>query len=449
VDVSEYQGSIDWGLAAASGIAFGIARVSDGTGHPDATFADNYAAIQVAGLVRGSYQFFRPEDDPVAQADLVVAAVGSVGSGDLPPALDVEVTDGESSDTILAGITAWVNEVQAQLGVEPLVYTSPGFFDGLSGAGTIPSTTLWVANWQVSCPDVPQGWSTYSLWQYDDTQTVAGISGAVDTDIFNGTMAELQAFANGGADTNPDGGSSADAGDDGDAGSDGGISPNACSLSSGELGTCMDTSACALMGGSSTPGYCPGPDNIQCCTGLTESSADAGVAASAPSPSSSSSIVSTALANVGVGACSANSQGGTGFETSCTGNGGEPEYWCADFAQWVWDQAGADTTGLDAAAQSFYDYGQNNGTLHSTPTLGDAVAFDNGNGIHHVAIVVQVNGDGSIETVSGDWGGSGSSEADFSSTSSVVLNAPAYASDVQSVPPIMGMTIVGFISPMF
>src|SRR6202042_1140338 len=84
-------------------------------------------------------------------------------------------------------------------------------------------------------------------------------------------------------------------------------------------------------------------------------------------PPATNDVASIALANVGNTACGTNSQGGAGFETSCTGNGGQPEYWCADFAMWVWATAGADTTGLTAAAGSFYVYGQNNGTLSNTP----------------------------------------------------------------------------------
>ena len=164
---------------------------------------------------------------------------------------------------------------------------------------------------------------------------------------------------------------------------------------------------------------------------------------------STASIASIALANVGKGACSTNSKGGAYFDSSCTGNGGEPEYWCADFARWVWAEAGVDTSGLDAAAGSFYVYGQNHGTLHSTPAVGDAVVFDySGGGVaDHVAIVTQVNSNGTIETVSGDWGGESGSEAHFSSTSHADLNTPAYAGDVGSTPDIMGMTISGFISP--
>jgi len=60
------------------------------------------------------------------------------------------------------------------------------------------------------------------------------------------------------------------------------------------------------------------------------------VAWSSPaSAASASTIAALATANVGKQACSTNTLGGRGFETSCTGNGGQPEYWCADFAKWV------------------------------------------------------------------------------------------------------------------
>ena len=155
-------------------------------------------------------------------------------------------------------------------------------------------------------------------------------------------------------------------------------------------------------------------------------------------------IASIALAELGGHACYPQV-----FGSSCSGNGGSPEYWCADFAKWVWQQAGADTSGLTAAAGSFYVYGQNHGTLHQYPSVGDAVVFDYAGGGYadHVALVTKVNGNGTIEAVSGDWGGSGVSEAAFSSTSVVALNAPAFSSAVGGTPSVIGMTISGYISP--
>lgn len=166
--------------------------------------------------------------------------------------------------------------------------------------------------------------------------------------------------------------------------------------------------------------------------------------------SSGDSPAAIAMDNVGNTACGPNSMGGKGFESSCTGNGGQPEYWCADFVTWVWDAAGAEVGGLTAAAGSFYCYGQKHGTLSNTPHVGDAVVFDyQGNcWADHVAIVTQVNGDGSIVTVSGDWNGQSGSQAYFASTAHVVVNQPAFPGVVGSTAAPIGMTISGFISPV-
>ncbi|NUP06026.1 MAG: CHAP domain-containing protein [Polyangiaceae bacterium] len=160
-------------------------------------------------------------------------------------------------------------------------------------------------------------------------------------------------------------------------------------------------------------------------------------------------IAALANDNVGNTACGENSLGGKGFKSSCTGNGGQPEYWCSDFARWTWEQAGADVDGLTAAAGSFYCYGEEHGTLSSTPHVGDAVVYNyQGNcWADHVALVTKVNPDGSIITVSGNWGGQSGSQAHFSSTSSVKINQPAYSGEVGSYSNVMGNTISGFISP--
>lgn len=177
-------------------------------------------------------------------------------------------------------------------------------------------------------------------------------------------------------------------------------------------------------------------------------------AASAYTPYTGTDIVQVAQMSIGDGACSSNPAGNVGFASSCTGNGGQPEYWCADFARWVWAAMGVPyASELNAAAASFYTYGVRHGTLTSMPAVGDAVVFDysDANGVpyaDHVAIVSQVNPNGTIESISGDWGGTGSTEAAFSSTSSVVLNAPPYPSAVGSTSNVMGMTISGFIAPV-
>jgi hypothetical protein len=176
-----------------------------------------------------------------------------------------------------------------------------------------------------------------------------------------------------------------------------------------------------------------------------------------------SSIASLAVANVGKGAgtcshvnSSDNSLGGAAFYGSCTGNDGSAEYWCADFARWVWSQSGVDIAGLDAAAGSFVaDASQNGSTVHSsssyTPQVGDAIVYNyNGAGYaDHVGLVTAVNSDGSITTANGDFGGvSGDGEAYFAETSKVesVTIAESQRS-VGSTPSAVGMTISDYVTP--
>ena len=200
VDVSEFQGAIDWHAVHGSGRVFGIARIADGTQHVDPTFATNYAAMKAEGMVRGSYQFFRASEDPIAQADLVLSKIGALGPGDLAPMLDVEVTDGQSNATIDAKIEAWIGHIKAATGKTPLVYTGP-YFWGQIGAPANQGSALVVADWGPSCPLVPPTWSAWSFWQYADNGHVSGIGGLVDLDRFDGSEAQLRAMTGGGAST--------------------------------------------------------------------------------------------------------------------------------------------------------------------------------------------------------------------------------------------------------
>lgn len=197
LDVSDYQGTVNWASVKASGRSFAIARISDGTGSPDTSFATNWAAMKSEGFVRGAYQFFRASEDPTAQADLVASSVGTLGAGDLSPIADVEVLDGESGATLVANLATWISVVTAKTGRAPIIYSDPGFWNALPSTSQFAGNTLWVADWGPTCPSTPTPWTSWSLWQYSDTGSVSGISGDVDLDRFDGTLAQLQALAGG------------------------------------------------------------------------------------------------------------------------------------------------------------------------------------------------------------------------------------------------------------
>jgi lysozyme len=209
IDVSYYQAAVDWEAVRAGGVDFAISRISDGTTVVDPRFDDNWPSMARAGLVRGAYQYFEPAEDARAQADLVVDKVGRLGPGDLPVALDVEVSGGASPDAIANAVSEWLARVGEGTGKSPMIYTARYFWDSRMGAVDVSSRPLWVANYGVSCPDVPDDWTSWSLWQ-SGTGSVSGVRGAVDLDVFDGTREELDRFA--GSLPPADGGTPDDAG---------------------------------------------------------------------------------------------------------------------------------------------------------------------------------------------------------------------------------------------
>ena len=89
IDVSHFQGSIDWEEVAAQGIGFAFVKATDGLG-TDPAFATNWSGANQAGILRGAYHFFRPKLSAIDQAKHFCEVVESLGVRDLPPVLDVE-----------------------------------------------------------------------------------------------------------------------------------------------------------------------------------------------------------------------------------------------------------------------------------------------------------------------------------------------------------------------
>jgi len=121
MDVSYYETGIDWTAAHNAGIDFAFVRVSDGLQFADPKFSEYWAAAKAAGVIRGAYQFFRPAQSATAQADMMIAAIGTYTPGDLPPVIDVEVTGGLSPATVAARVRTWVDRVHNALGVDPII----------------------------------------------------------------------------------------------------------------------------------------------------------------------------------------------------------------------------------------------------------------------------------------------------------------------------------------
>jgi len=197
IDISYWQPNIAWNTVADSGMDFAFIRTSDGF-YEDPDYATNWAGAQAAGIIRGTYQYFRPGTDASAQADLLLRRMGSLEADDLPPVLDVETSDGYSQSHLADGIWEWADVIESEVGRKPIIYTSPGLWSSLVASDDFGEYPLWVAHWGVDCPSIPNGWDHWVFWQTSATGSVGGISGNVDTDVFNGDYTSLVNWANGG-----------------------------------------------------------------------------------------------------------------------------------------------------------------------------------------------------------------------------------------------------------
>jgi lysozyme len=198
IDVSKYEGTIDWPAVAAGGVAYAFVRVSDGLNSPDATFATNWAGSRAAGVIHGAYQYFEPAQDPIQQADMVLSKMGTFEADDLPPVIDVETTGGLAASGVAAAVQKWIDHVTAAIGRPPIIYTGGPFWDDSVGGANDTTSPLWHAQYtSAACPSIADPWKTWAFWQYTETGTIAGIPGAsANTDVnrWNGDLASLTAF---------------------------------------------------------------------------------------------------------------------------------------------------------------------------------------------------------------------------------------------------------------
>ena len=195
IDVSKYQGNIDWTQVKKDGVRFVIARSSSGVSGVDPRYAANREGADAVGLAFTAYHYASPDKsagDAVAEADLFVDTAKLLGSH-LVPVLDLEINNGLGPDRLRAWVRAWLGRVEERLGVKATIYTNRFFWrDRMGNSQWFASSghRLWIANWNAGPPKLPaQNWAGqgWTLWQYSSTGRVAGIDGPVDLDRFRGT----------------------------------------------------------------------------------------------------------------------------------------------------------------------------------------------------------------------------------------------------------------------
>jgi lysozyme len=199
IDVSKYQGEIDWNAVKASGVKFVWIKATEGGDHADEKFTANWAGAKMAGIPRGAYHFVywcRPPDEEVAWFEQNVP----VEDDALPPVLDVEATPTSQTchkhlerESAIADMRVMLEEMERHYGRRPVIYTSVDFFEAILSDGAFTDYPIWVRSTKHH-PSVRYGSRKWHFWQYQADGSVPGIVGHVDRNVYYGSPAQWQAF---------------------------------------------------------------------------------------------------------------------------------------------------------------------------------------------------------------------------------------------------------------
>ena len=193
IDVSHFQGEVDWAKVKQAGITFTFVKATGGDDYTDPHFDENWAGSGKAGLFRGAYHFFYANDDALGQAKHFINTVKSFPRN-LPPVVDVEVSEHVDKEKLVADVLVWLDYVRQTTGCTPIIYTDPGFGDHYFTNKELKAYPLWIADYATRVEDIPSAWwgEHWTFWQYTQTGEIAGVNADVDRNRFNGTPSELK-----------------------------------------------------------------------------------------------------------------------------------------------------------------------------------------------------------------------------------------------------------------
>ena len=192
LDVSEYQGEIDWTLVKniedTYPLEFVLIRATAGNNREDIQFRKNWLAAKKRKMIRGAYHYYRPNENSLEQARIFIKTV-QLQKGDLPPVLDIEKLPKEQSlDGLKKGLKRWLKAVEAHYKVKPIIYTGEKYYDDFLKE-EFSDYLFWIANYNFYREKIQEDWL---FWQFTEKASVSGIKGNVDVNIYNGDVEQLR-----------------------------------------------------------------------------------------------------------------------------------------------------------------------------------------------------------------------------------------------------------------
>lgn len=195
VDVSHYQGEIDWKHFKEQGIDFAFIKATEGSSFVDEKFEINRDDAVAAGLYVGAYHFFSFDSPAASQAEHFISTVGNL-SGALPPVVDIEYYGDKRENPpekaqVVSGLQELLDALEKEYGVKPVIYTTYTVY-GKYIRNEFDAYPLWIRNVYYPPADIGRQWT---FWQYSDTGAIGGTSGEekyVDLNVFRESREELE-----------------------------------------------------------------------------------------------------------------------------------------------------------------------------------------------------------------------------------------------------------------
>lgn len=192
LDVSEFQGKVNWALVDKIDqeypVQFVFIRATAGNDRADKKFRYNWLGAKNRKMIRGAYHYYRPNENSLEQADLFIKTV-RLEKGDLPPVLDIEkLPRNQSLDSLKVGLRRWLKKVEAHYKVKPIIYSGEKYYTDFLKE-EFSDYLFWIANYNFYRGDIDADWL---FWQFTEKASVSGIKGNVDVNIYNGDLEQLR-----------------------------------------------------------------------------------------------------------------------------------------------------------------------------------------------------------------------------------------------------------------
>ena len=194
IDISHYQGKIDWeqlknAMIKGCPVRFVIIKSTEGSSQLDENFRENFNQVRDFGFIRGVYHFWSNKSTAREQAYYFLDQV-HLTDGDLPPVLDIEHKPADKSvEDFQRDVLTWLHIVEDKYHAKPIIYTYYKFKEQYLSAPVFDDYPYWIAHYYV---DKVQYKGKWKFWQHTDVGKLPGIKGYVDFNIYNGSYYELK-----------------------------------------------------------------------------------------------------------------------------------------------------------------------------------------------------------------------------------------------------------------